>query len=188
MRTRTAAFAFSIVGLFTVVGLTALRAPAQQKDVQLSEVAVRTLAAQTYLYVETETTFDQIGQTVVPVIERLEKLREEKKVSSGGSLIFVYHDAVMDLGKKFKLDVGFVVPEGTKAPDGGFKVRTLEPFKCATVLYGGPITSVASAYEKVMPAATGQGRKLTGESREYYLYWEGDQSVNNVEMIAVGIE
>ena len=31
-------------------------------------------------------------------------------------------------------------------------------------------------------------RKRTGESREYYLHWEGVDSPNNVEMIAIGVD
>jgi hypothetical protein len=184
-----------------VLALTTLRAPAQQgqgqgqgqgdapKDVQVSDVAVRTLGAQNYLYVAAETTFDQISETVGPIVGRLQKLRADKKAVFTGPLVFVYHDVEMDPGRKFKLEVGYPVAEGTQAPaQGEFKVRKLEPLKCATVLYGGPLSSVHSAYEKLMPAASAQGRKPTGELRDYYLYWEGEQSVNNVEMIAIGVE
>ena len=36
--------------------------------------------------------------------------------------------------------------------------------------------------------ASAQGRKPTGDLRHHYLYWEGEQSPDNVEMIAVGVE
>src|SRR2546423_10345825 len=89
---------------FAVIALMTLRAPAQQgqgqppKDVQLSEVAVRTLGAQNYLCVETETTFGEISQTVTPIIQRLAKLRADKKPVFTGALIFADHDMEMDPG------------------------------------------------------------------------------------------
>ena len=191
MRTRTLA-ALCVASSLLVAGLFALRATAQnqgQGDVQLSEVATRTLGAQTFLYAETETTFQELGQAAATVLDKLEKMESPKKVTYPGSVIFVYRGATMDGAKKFKLQIGYAVGEGAEAPAGGeFKVRKLEPFKCATVLYGGPISSVGSAYEKLMGTVGRQGRKMTDETREYYLHWEGEQSPNNVELIAVGLE
>jgi hypothetical protein len=112
-------------------------------------------------------------------------LVKAKKVVYAGSTIFVYQGATQDPTRKFKLQVSFAVLEGTQ-PQGQFKVRRLEPFKCATVLYGGPISSIAQAYEKVFGGLG--GNTPTGETREYYLHFEGVESPNNVQIIAVGIK
>ena len=154
-------------------------------DVQLSEVAIRTLAPKTILYREVETSLSEMGQTVGPIIEQLNALVKEKKVVFDGAAVFVYQGASPDPNTKFKLQVSFAVAEGT-TPQGDFKVRKLEPFKCATVLFGGPMASIARAYEKVYGGLG--GKTPTGESREYYLNWEGVESDNNVELIAVGIK
>ena len=154
-------------------------------DVQLSEVAIRTLAPRTILYREVETSLSEMGQTVGPILEQLNALVKEKKIVFDGGAVFVYHGASADPNQKFKLQVSFAVAEDTK-PQGEFTVRKLEPFKCATVLFGGPVSSVPRAYEKVYG---GLGDKTpTGESREYYLDWEGIESPNNVELIAIGIK
>jgi len=152
---------------------------------QFSTVHVRTLGEQPYFYAEIETSFQELGEAVVPILEELEKLEQGKKVTFTGTAVFVYHNAAMDPNAKFKLHVGFPVKEGT-AGQGRFKVRKLAPFKCATLLYGGPLSSVGQAYEKLMGAVG--DRKRTAESREYYLHWEGMDSPNNVEMIAIGVE
>lgn len=154
-------------------------------EVQVTEVAVRTMGSQTILYQEIETTLADLGTAIGPILEGLEKLVKEKKVVYGGSTIFVYQGATDDPAKKFKLQVSFAVLDGTVA-QGDFKVRKLEPFKCATVLYGGPISAVAKAYEKVYGGLA--GNIPTGETREYYLHFEGVESPNNVEIIAVGIK
>jgi effector-binding domain-containing protein len=157
----------------------------QEGGVQLSTVHLRTLAGEPYFYAEIETSFQELGQAVVPILEELEKLEADKKVIYTGTAIFVYRGVTEDFSKKFTLQVGFPVKEGTEG-QGRFKVRKLAPFKCATILYGGPISSVSQAYEKLMGAVG--SRKRTGENREYYLHWEGEDSPNNVEMIAVGVE
>lgn len=154
-------------------------------EVQLSEVAIRTLAPRTIIYKEVETSLSEMGTAVAPILEQLTALVTEKKVAFDGAAIFVYQGASPDPTKKFKLQVGFAVADDTKPP-GEFKVRKLEAFKCATILFGGPIASVPKAYEKLYG---GLGANTpTGESREYYLNWDGVESDNNVELIAVGIK
>lgn len=198
MRTRTLIAALSISAAAVIAYSAApSRAaqdaePAAQKQAavkeggeQFSTVHVRTLGEQPFFYAEVETSFQELGEAVVPILEELEKLEQDKKVTYTGTAVFVYHNATMDPNAKFKLHVGFPVKEGT-AGQGRFKVRKLAPFKCATLLYGGPLSSVGQAYERLMGAVG--DRKRTGESREYYLHWEGMDSPNNVEMIAIGIQ
>ena len=164
-----------------------LPAPARaaDEDVQVSQVAMRTLSARTILYREIETTIPQIGQVSAPIVEQLKRLVADKKVVFDGCMIFVYQGATGQPDDKFKLQVGIAVAEGTAA-QGDFKVRRLEPLTAATVLYGGPILSIARAYEKVFGELG--GKQPTGETREYYYNWEGSESKNNVEMIAVGVQ
>lgn len=160
-------------------------APAFAADeVQMTEVAQRTLGSKTILYKEVETSISEMTTTVGPILEELNKLATEKKVTFAGCAVFVYHGASPDPTKKFKLQVSFAVADDTKPVDG-FKVRKLEPLKCLTVLYGGPVASIPKAYEKLFGNLG--GNIPTGETREYYYDWEGVESANNVELVAVGI-
>ena len=160
-------------------------APAFAADeVQISEVAQRTLAPKTIIYKEVETSLSEMGATVGPILEELNKLAREKKFTYAGCAVFVYQGASPDPTKKFKLQVGFAVADDTR-PAGEFKVRRLEPFKCLTVLYGGPVASIAKAYEKLFGNLG--GNIPTGETREYYYDWDGVESANNVELVAAGI-
>jgi effector-binding domain-containing protein len=178
MTTRTLAVAALLL-------LVPAGARAADDDVQITEVARRTLAPKTILYREVETSLSEMGTTVGPIIEELQKLVKEKKVSYAGCGVFVYFGASADPTKKFKLQVSFAVAEDTK-PQGEFKVRKLEPFKCLTVVYAGPLASISRAYEKAFGNLGGS--VPTGETREYYLDWEGVDSPNNVELVAVGIK
>ena len=154
-------------------------------DVQLSEVAVRTLGAQTIIYREIETSMADLATAIGPVLEDLEKLVLAKKIVRTSDTIFIYQGATQDPQKKFKLQVSFSVHDDTQ-PQEGFKVRKLEPFKCVTVLFGGPIPSIAKAYEKLFGGLG--GNTPTGETREYYMHFEGVESPNNVQMVAVGVK
>jgi len=154
-------------------------------DVQVSEVAVRTLGAQTILYREVETSLSELGEAVPPILQDLEKLVTDKKVIRAGDTIFIYQGLTQDPTKKFKLQVSFVVLDGTEA-QADFKTRKLEPFKCATVLHGGPLATIGRAYEKAFGGLA--GKTPTGESREYFLHFEGVESPNNVQFVAVGVK
>ncbi len=94
--------------------------------------------------------------------------------------------------KPFKMEIGIIVTDDTKLPDGvggdDVKLRKTEPFKCATILYTGPVDQQGRAYQKLIPALTAAGHKSTGEEREMCLYWEGVDSSNNVFMMQIGIK
>src|SRR4051812_4526627 len=182
MRIRSIAAA-SVLGLSLCLSLCTVARAAD--ELQLSEVAARTMGPQTILYREVETSLADLGQTVGPILGELETLVKEKKVVFAGGTIFVYHGASQDPAKKVKLQVSFAVEEGTEA-QANFKVRRLEPFKCRTVLYGGPISSISRAYEKLFGNLAGD--KPTEETREYYLHFEGVDSPNNVQLVAVGVK
>ena len=158
-----------------------------EDTVQVSEAAVRTLSPKTILYKEVEITLKDIGPAAMPILEAMEKLVKEKKVVANGPWIFVYHGVTEDPNAKFKLQVGIAVADGT-TDQGEFKARKLEPFKAVTVLYGGPIASLAQPYGKVFGLIAQNGQTPSGENREYYYHWEGPESHNNIEMIAVGIK
>lgn len=176
----------AVLAVVLLACASAVPCPARAADeVQLSNITERTLGPRTILYREVETSLSEMGQTIAPILDELSKLVAEKKVVYDGCAVFVYHGASPDPNQKFKLQVSFAVAEDTK-PQGEFKVRKLEPLKCLTVLFGGPVASVPKAYEKLYGSL---GANVpTGESREYYLNWEGAESANNVELIAVGIK
>src|SRR4029078_5508223 len=97
-------------------------------------------ARATIMHRHVKTSIADLGQTVGPILGELEALVKEKKGVYAGGTIFVYHGDSEAPAKKVKLEVSFAVEDGTEA-QGNFKVRRLEPFKCRTVLYGGPISS-----------------------------------------------
>src|SRR5688572_12005303 len=70
---------------------------------QFSTIHVRTLGEEPFFYAEVETNFQELGGAVIPILEELEKLEQDKKVTFTGTAVFVYHNATMDPNAKFKL-------------------------------------------------------------------------------------
>jgi effector-binding domain-containing protein len=180
-----------MLGLFLAPGFARAAGPATQPavttpDFVVSDVRVQTIAGFTFLYDSSRTSFQAMSQPVERTIADMEKAITEGKLHPSGPLVFVYHD-LKDPGQPFTLDVGFGVPDDTAA-FGKYQVRKVEPFKCATVLFCGPLSKVPEAYNKLVGALPALNLKATTTTREFYLYWETPDSSNNIVQIQVGIE
>jgi effector-binding domain-containing protein len=163
------------------------RPATQPAECLVGEMHIQRIPAINYFYGSAETTFAQLPETTGRIMPDIIKSQEEGKVRSVGPDLFVYRGLTGDMGKPFTLEMGFPVAEDAKA-FGNFRIRKLDPVRCATILYTGPTARISKAYEKLMPAIFAAGLKPTGESREFYLYWENPDSLNNVVQIQVGIE
>src|SRR5260370_19482068 len=107
------------------------------------------------------------------------------KTPVAGSVVFINHNANPQDGKPFAFDVGIMVAPETQAV-GDFKVKKLDTLKCDTILINGEISGISEAYNKLMQFVAAKKHELTGEVGEYYLYWEGQESPNNVIQIQMG--
>ncbi len=146
----------------------------------------REVKATPYFYLATHTTLRDIGTAAGPMVASLQAADDEGRVVLLGSPIFIYHGVTEDMDKPFDLEVGYAVSDHAKA-FGEFKARTLEPFRCATVIYNGPLTYLSEAYGKLI-ARMVEARLTPGEeSREVYFVFEGAESPDDVVQIQVGI-
>jgi effector-binding domain-containing protein len=163
------------------------KAPEAKPEFVISELRVQTLPGRTYLYAERETTIPKVGQAFAEVVPAIVKVAEEGKARITGPLVSVATGATGDPDTPFKLQIGFFVADDTK-PVADFKVKKLADFRCATVLFTGPVAKTGQAYQKLFESLTAAGHVPTGETREYCLYWESAESPNNVVLIQAGIK
>jgi len=162
-------------------------APATQPAPMVGEVNIQTMAAKTYFFRSKQTTFAELGKAIEELIPALMTTLKQNAVPVDGPVIMVYRGVAEDNSLPFTLDVGIVVTDAAQ-PVGDFQVRKLEAFHCATVLYTGPVSSMKKAFDKAMPVVFQNQQTPTGELREYYLYWEGPESANNVVQAMVGVK
>jgi effector-binding domain-containing protein len=154
--------------------------------IHVTAMQVQTLPAQTYFYVPARTTFQEIQQPIGQAMGELGRAAADGKVAFTGPPTFVYRGATPELNRAFDLEVGFPVAEGTK-PFGPFKVRAMGPFRCATVVYTGPVSLIDKAYDQLIPAMDRAGLQPTDETRETYWKWGGPDAADNQTLVAVGV-
>lgn len=177
--------AICIFSYVTAAGPAPATQPSHSPDFVVSDMRVQTLAGFSYLYSSSQTTFDKIGEAVGKTLPQLEAAMKDGKFHPTGPLIFTYRD-VKDMSQPFTLDIGYAVPPETAA-FGDFKLRKEDAFKCATVIYSGPIMRISEGFQKLMTDMTDAKLTPAGPAREYYLYWEGMESPNNVVLIQIAI-
>jgi len=159
------------------------------RECAIGEMRVQTLTGFEFLYVSKEITHDQIPAAIGELVGKaMEAMKSANVTPSGlatGAEVSIYRGAG-EMGKPFTLESGFMVPAGTK-PAGEAKVKAVPPWHCATVIYSGGIPHLYEAITKLGEEMERAGLRMDGEYREYYFYWEGVESPNNIMLIAFGI-
>jgi len=169
-------------------GAAAPPAPPTEASPLVGELRVRTMAPVTFAYIEVETTFDRLGDAIGEALPKLNEASDAGRAKIAGPFGLYYpKGAHAQPDKPFPVQIGHVVREGSTG-GGGVKVRKAEPFKCATVVYTGPVAEIGQSYQKLFPAVAAAGLKPSGEERELTLYFESAESPNNVLLIQVGVK
>ena len=172
--------------------VAAAAAAAPKPAISIGEMRIQTIPAMPYLAMPAETTFAKMGAPVKTGFDRVFGAAYEAKLFVARPTMLVYQGGPhvhFQPQQPFKMEIGVIVADDAKVdPAGDIKIRKTEPFKCATILYTGPVNEQGQAYQKLIPAMTAAGLKPTGEERELCLYWEGPESSSNVFMMMVGIK
>jgi predicted transcriptional regulator YdeE len=146
------------------------------------DVRVQTLKPYTYAFVSTQTTLNKIQDAIAQLMPTLDAAIDAGKLRVMGPAIFTYHGASEDRNKPFTLYIGVRVKDGNPAPDG-IQVIKVGPVHCASVVYCGPTSQLPAAYGKLYGEIGRRGLQPTDVSREVYLYWESQDSQNNLIQI-----
>ena len=154
---------------------------------QVADVRVLTLKAIHFMHVSFDTTLQDLHEQLKTRLPEMAKTAHGAKLGTGMPMILILHGADGNPATKIKLDLGFQVPPGTEAK-GDWKVDELAEYRCVSLVYSGPIARIGDAYEKLVPAASDNNRQPTDESRQMYLYWEGEDSPNNVVQVTIGVK
>jgi effector-binding domain-containing protein len=190
-RAKLAALGALILGCFVMVSVAQEKKAAikEASGGEAGEIRLRTMAPITYVYVETETTFDKIGDAIGEAMPKITKAAEDGKFRLTAPFVLMYPGGTAHVApeKPFKLQIGMKV-DGDATAAGDVKVRTTQEFRAATMIYTGPPSGVGEAYQKLIPAIRQAGLEPSGEDREFTFYWEGFESPNNIVLIQVGVK
>jgi effector-binding domain-containing protein len=163
--------------------------PATVVDTQpsIGPMRVRLLPAFSFLYAMRNTTLNTIGPTADAEIAKLLAAMKANGIQPVGPAVLIYHSMTGDRNQKFDLDIGMQVADNAVAPQG-YQLSHKAAAHCATVLFGGSVADVGQAYRDLFTNLSTRDLIPTGETREYYLTWDGGGSPNNVIWIAACAE
>ena len=89
---------------------------------------------------------------------------------------------IPDEPRWYDVQVGFSVPKGTP-PYGEARVRYVKPTLVASIVVTGNLRAVVKSYGPLLEFMKAKGLKDVVGWREWYLYWESDDSMNNVTWV-----
>src|SRR6266702_531432 len=181
-----------IVLLFGIISSAQEKKAAAIKEAppsEVGEIRLRTMAPITYVYVETETTFDKIADAIGEAMPKITKAATDGKFRLTAPFVLSYPEASAHITpeKPFKVQIGLKA-EGDVVASGDVKIRSTPEFRAATVIYTGPPAGIGACYEKLIPAIRQMGLEPSGEDREFTFYWEGIDSPNNIVLVQVGVK
>jgi DNA gyrase inhibitor GyrI len=171
----------ALLGLALVLRASADPA-AQPTAPSISSVRVQTLKSYTYAYVSTQTTLSKIQDAISTLMPKIDAAVDAGQLRPLGPYVFTYHGATGQQDKPFTLDIGVIVKDNGKRPDG-IQFTTVGAEECATVVFTGPVAKIGDAYGKLFGEIGRRGLQPSDVSREFYLYWEGADSENNIVQV-----
>ena len=153
-------------------------APQATPEFVISQMRVQTMRERPFFFVVSRpTAMAGLDKELDLLMPKLEAAQAEAHVGDGAPVIIRYFPS--ETPDTFVMEVGIPVKAGAK-PAGEAQVKTLSPFRCASLLYWGSLEHIGQAYETLTQAIKEAGLEQTGEGREWYYHFEGDVSPNNV--------
>jgi predicted transcriptional regulator YdeE len=173
-----------IAGLLGTMLLASMgrAAPGGAQNFTIGDMRVQTLKGYTYTYLSKQTTLKKIKETVGELMPKLVGAIDSGRIHPAGPVIFTYHGVTGQQDKPFTLDIGIMNKEGATNPDG-FTTDKVAAEQCATVIYSGTVDNIGQAYGKLFGQLGQKGLQATDVTREVYLYWEDDNSENNIMQV-----
>jgi len=153
-------------------------------DFVLSPIKYTSLKAMPYMYVTEQVTLDTLGEIVDKRFEEMQQAMKDGGFQPAGPPVFIYHNSGLDRKAPFKLDVGFpVTPDAVAA--GDYQLGKPESKFSATTVYVGSMRAIGQAYRRIYEQIIMEGHVPSGDRRERYLYFEDEDSKNNVILIEI---
>lgn len=159
----------------------------EQSEPALGPVAIREYRAQTYFHLVRRASQKTMPEVMKQAFPELLAAAEKASVMPLGGAVVVYKNVTPDPDAEFEVQIGVLVNTGTAA-SGEAKVRELEAFRSASLLYSGSLDQIGEAYMRLYQTLMAGGKMPTQEMRQMILYWEDETSDSNVMLLQVGLQ
>jgi effector-binding domain-containing protein len=174
-----------VIALTLVLFCTALQAqtqPSTQPTYTVGPTCMRHLVGFNFVYTICHATIKTIADVAGTEVPKLFDAVKNAGIQQQGPVVFIYKNTPTSADQPFDFQLGMAVEQGPRAPPG-YQSTQLNAIDCATILYTGDMANIGHAYGALFQALPATGKIPTGETREYYLYFEDDKSPNNVVLI-----
>jgi effector-binding domain-containing protein len=159
-----------------------------EDDSSTTKMRVKQVAARTFLCTKETLKIEDVPAFIRRTITPLVEASTDLKIGNAGPPLMSYLGYRGDASQPFTAELAIPARAAAENYKGPFYFRSAGPFKCASVIYQGPVTKVGEAWMALVTQATEAGLKPKGDSREVYLWWEGEDSQNNVIELQLGLE
>ena len=174
-----------IVFLFALGLATAQDTPPSPQSVPPSDLTasfhVTDLEATTLVYQTFRLKPEEFAVKGRSIIETMQSDMVKARIGVAGGPIIIYTQSPR-AGQAMDVQVGFPVPAST-APPVGYAVRQLQAGPSAVMLYMGSTNGLGDAIQGFYDRLREAGRTPGHELRIRSLFWQGEDSGNNVVMI-----
>jgi effector-binding domain-containing protein len=176
-----------LVGFFTSQSLGQLDAgsdtePSTQPAPLVGSEREQFMIGFNFVYTVQTATIPTISQVAGTEVPKLFDAIKQAGIQQRGPVVFIYPQMSHDMSKPFQVQIGMMVEPGGQAPDG-YQMKFIPAANCAAVLYAGDMKNIGQAYRPLFEGLTADEKTPTGETRQYFLYFEGDQSMNNIVLV-----
>jgi effector-binding domain-containing protein len=152
-----------------------------------TEVRTKETSGRTYLCLKKEIKFAEMKDFAVEAITELFQKATDLKLGQGGPVMFTYFNFMGDPEQKFTAEIALPILKKEAEQLGGAYIRQTTKFKCASTIYQGSLANLGEAWHSFAQTAMSKG-EFTGESREFYLYFESAESPNNIVELQMGLK
>ncbi len=156
--------------------------PSAVPEYVFGEVRTQTWGPFTYLSVGDAAPMSTLDALLDRLIAALDSACDAAGMRSIGPVVLRYGTQPGAGADVWWMEAGYPVRPGTPAAPGTV-VRDLPAFRCATLLYSGSLAHMGIAHERLTSGIRAAGLRAGAEGREWYLYFEGDDSPNNVMLL-----
>ncbi len=157
----------------------------------IGHMRVLTMPEMTFFHViNRPTALANLDRDLDTMMSSLDAARAQAGMAQAGPIVIRYYGVQTDThggdAELFLMEVGVPVQPGTP-PAGEARVKVLPTYRCASLLLWGSLAHVEAAYATLMQSIKEAGLERTGEGREWYYWFEGDDSANNLLGICMGV-
>jgi len=148
----------------------------------VSPPRVSIMAGFRYFHVGGRATMETIPQIAATLIERAcAAYRAAYSVTVDQPPVILSYGVPDETGE-FDIWAGFAVRRDLEAA-GDASIEDVPPARCASMVLCGGLRHLAEAHQQLMEYVQAHGLAYGRVFREWYLYWEGEDTPNNVTLI-----